>query len=301
MRRWQAILLSFVLPPIGVFISLFRPFPAGAGIIGKFFRTLGRAVMAGGFAILTLVYLVKAGVLYVEMSGAGFVPIFSTRNPKTDEEALEKHRAAHHGAPADAATAALPAVAPAAVQAAAAPATTETAGTKAGETPAIPAAAPAPAPAPPWSEFRGVGRDGVYREGPILTTWPAEGLKAIWKQPIGGGYASFVVANGVAFTIEQRREKEVVAAYDVNTGREIWTHGWNARFSESMGGDGPRATPTWHDGLLYALGATLYALWSRPGKGPYGSGPLAVAVSSRSSNAFAWASASGVISPPLRP
>jgi outer membrane protein assembly factor BamB len=30
---------------------------------------------------------------------------------------------------------------------------------------------------------------------------------------------------------------------------------WAAAFRESMGGDGPRATPTWADGLVYALGA----------------------------------------------
>ena len=77
----------------------------------------------------------------------------------------------------------------------------------------------------------------------------------MWKQPVGGGYASFVVADGHAFTIEQRRDQEVVAAYDTETGRELWTNGWNASFEESMGGDGPRATPTYHDGRVYALGA----------------------------------------------
>ncbi|MBI3406654.1 MAG: PQQ-like beta-propeller repeat protein [Acidobacteria bacterium] len=112
------------------------------------------------------------------------------------------------------------------------------------------------APAPlPWGEFRGIKRDGIYTEGAILTAWPSEGLKPLWKQPIGGGYSSFAIAQGKAYTIEQRRDQEVVAAYDVKSGRELWTHGWNARFSEQMGGDGPRATPTWHDGLLYALGA----------------------------------------------
>ena len=30
---------------------------------------------------------------------------------------------------------------------------------------------------------------------------------------------------------------------------------WNAEFTEFMGGDGPRATPTWHEGRVYALGA----------------------------------------------
>ncbi|MFY9609679.1 MAG: PQQ-binding-like beta-propeller repeat protein [Blastocatellia bacterium] len=120
---------------------------------------------------------------------------------------------------------------------------------------------PAPAPAPArstrsyWTNFRGPARDGRYDEGPIRTAWPAEGLRLLWKQPIGGGYASFVVAEGVAFTIEQRRQQEIVAAYDVETGRELWTHGSDAEFKESMGGDGPRATPTWEEGRLYSLGA----------------------------------------------
>ena len=63
-----------------------------------------------------------------------------------------------------------------------------------------------------------------------------------------------VVAESLIFTIEQRRGREVVAAYNLNDGRQVWEHSWNARFSESMGGDGPRATPTWNDGFVYALG-----------------------------------------------
>lgn len=115
----------------------------------------------------------------------------------------------------------------------------------------------APVVAPPyWTDFRGPFRDGHYRQRTVRTTWPAGGLKPIWKQPAGGGYASFVIARGRAFTIEQRGPQEVVAAYDVATGRELWTNAWNALFRESLGGDGPRATPTWADGVVYALGAT---------------------------------------------
>jgi outer membrane protein assembly factor BamB len=119
-----------------------------------------------------------------------------------------------------------------------------------------------------WTDFRGPARDGLYDELVIQTKWAANGLPQLWKQPIGGGYASFVIAEGRAFTIEQRRAQETVAAYDVETGRELWTHGWNAEFRESMGGDGPRATPTWHDGRVYALGAAgeLRCLDARSGK-----------------------------------
>jgi outer membrane protein assembly factor BamB len=105
-----------------------------------------------------------------------------------------------------------------------------------------------------WTEFRGPQRTGHYQQQPVRTDWPSGGLAAAWKQPVGGGYASFVIAKGRAFTIEQRGREEVVAAYDVATGRELWTNAWTATFSESMGGDGPRATPTWADGHVYALG-----------------------------------------------
>jgi outer membrane protein assembly factor BamB len=116
------------------------------------------------------------------------------------------------------------------------------------------------APASSWPGFRGPDRDGVSHEV-IRTSW--EGLTPMWKQPIGGGRASFAIAGGRAFTIEQRKANEVVAAYDVMTGREIWTHAWPAHFSTMMGGGaGPRATPAWADGFVFALGGTgeLYCL-----------------------------------------
>lgn len=135
------------------------------------------------------------------------------------------------------------------------------------EAPATAAAAPeaepaAAAPSPDsWPYYRGIHMDGRYPE-PINTAWPSEGPPELWRLPVGGGYASFVVGHGLAYTIEQRREQEVVAAYDLLTGVERWTARWDARFEESMGGDGPRATPALHGNTLVALGATgeLHAL-----------------------------------------
>ena len=119
---------------------------------------------------------------------------------------------------------------------------------------------PTPSPTGPTSEVP--NRDGRYTQSAIRTDWPLNGLTPVWRQPVGGGYASFTVASGRAFTIEQRRDQEVVTAYDVATGRELWNRSWDAaHFKETLGGPGPRATPTWHDGRVYALGATGF-LWS---------------------------------------
>ncbi len=122
---------------------------------------------------------------------------------------------------------------------------------------------PEPTTAPPidrrpetlWPAYRGEARDGTYDYG-IQTDWPDDGLPLLWHQPIGGGYASFVAADNRLFTIEQRRNREVVTAYEAATGHELWAHGWETLFQEMMGGDGPRATPTWDGGRLFALGAS---------------------------------------------
>ncbi len=204
-------------------------------------------VAIAGFAGAVIVVLVVAFDLRVEPAGSGIPLIFSFGDPDDHFAALEESRAqprAHAPAPGGRTKAVGPPT----------PSVNTTTGT-------APVAAAAPAtPAAYWTDFRGPNRDGRYAEMAIRTDWPGTGLEPLWNQPIGGGYASFVVAEGRAFTIEQRRRREVVAAYDVETGRELWTHAWDAHFQETMGGPGPRATPTWHEGRLYALGATG-ALW----------------------------------------
>jgi len=189
-------------------------------------------VLVAGIAIVGVLYQFSG--FRIRLDGGGTPRPTFVVDPETQAAELARHREAqrHQFGNVDAATA------PAAAASSVSP--------------------PGPShgiPAPYWTDFRGPFRDGFYRERPIRTDWPRGGLKPIWKQPIGGGYASFVIAHGRAFTIEQRGEQEVVAAYEVITGREVWTNAWNALFRESLGGDGPRATPTWAEGVVFALGA----------------------------------------------
>jgi outer membrane protein assembly factor BamB len=47
-----------------------------------------------------------------------------------------------------------------------------------------------------------------------------------------------------------------VVAYDLATGKELWVHQDPIHFNQSMGGPGPRATPTIENGKVYSVGAT---------------------------------------------
>jgi outer membrane protein assembly factor BamB len=107
-----------------------------------------------------------------------------------------------------------------------------------------------------WPQFRGAKRDGNVPGIVLDADWVARPPKEIWRKKVGPGWSSFSVAGNRLFTQEQRGQKELVACYDAKTGAERWIHESPARFSEAMGGVGPRATPTLDDHGLYALGAT---------------------------------------------
>ncbi|MDX2152594.1 MAG: PQQ-binding-like beta-propeller repeat protein [Bryobacteraceae bacterium] len=222
---WVILLAALALPPLGLALLLAKP---GPGWLKKIASVI--AIVILGIAHLFLFYGLR-----VEQTGDN-KPIFSFHRPDSHYRAIERTR-------------------------------TQVVATRAPVTepkpavPAIPDTAPAksePSPAQDlvsWTDFRGPRRDGVYAGKAIGTGWPTGGPPLLWKLPIGGGYASFVASGGRAFTIEQRRDQEVVAAYDIATGREVWSNGWKGEFKEWMGGDGPRATPTYHQGRVYAVGA----------------------------------------------
>lgn len=107
-----------------------------------------------------------------------------------------------------------------------------------------------------WPAFRGARRDGVVRDQTIRTDWKTIPPELLWKHPVGAGWSSFCVVGDRAFTQEQRGEQEMVVCYDASTGKQIWTYSDPVRFSETLGGVGPRATPTFHDGFLYTMGGT---------------------------------------------
>lgn len=124
-----------------------------------------------------------------------------------------------------------------------------------------------------FPQFLGPERSGLVRGVQLARDWSVRVPRELWRQPVGVGWSSFAVVGSCAITQEQRGDSELTVCYDIDTGRPLWEHANPVRFSEGMGGDGPRATPTIDGGRVYVLGATGVldcldgatgkAIWSR--------------------------------------
>lgn len=108
-----------------------------------------------------------------------------------------------------------------------------------------------------WPGYGGLNRDSTTETSLDGIVWTDDAPpKLMWSRPVGLGWSSFAVVDGRLFTQAQVDGEERVLCLDLATGEPIWTHADPVRFSEALGGDGPRATPTFTGGKLVTLGAT---------------------------------------------
>ncbi len=110
---------------------------------------------------------------------------------------------------------------------------------------------------PQW--LGGPHNDGVWREAGILTTFPASGLVAKWRTPVGPGYSGPSVANGSVFVMDLQKAStgdtsERVLCLDVDSGKIRWEYSYPCKYSGVGYDSGPRGTPAVADGKVHTLG-----------------------------------------------
>ena len=87
-----------------------------------------------------------------------------------------------------------------------------------------------------WPQFRGPHRDGHWDETGILESFPRKGLKIRWRQPVGGGFSSPVVAQGRVFVFDveltQPSARERLHCFEEKTGKVLWVYSYEEHRSE---------------------------------------------------------------------
>jgi outer membrane protein assembly factor BamB len=106
----------------------------------------------------------------------------------------------------------------------------------------------------PWPNYRGPGYDGRSSETGLALSWGESGPPELWRAELGDGYSGMTVAHGKVYTMYGAGGDEILAAFDAESGRQVWRLRVDANRRDPMGG-GPRSTPTADGSRVYALGA----------------------------------------------
>ncbi len=134
---------------------------------------------------------------------------------------------------------------------------------------------------PDWPQWRGPNRNALIASFTPPTNWP-EQLTERWKVDAGLGYATPILVGDRVYMFARQGETESMTALDAASGKQIWRTGYPASFTMNSGaarhGPGPKSTPAFSDGRLFAIGMTGIVtafdaasgkvLWQKPGSSP---------------------------------
>ncbi len=104
-----------------------------------------------------------------------------------------------------------------------------------------------------WPRFQGTSGNGISEETGLIHQFPAEGLSAQWTVEVGRGYGGAAIRDGEVYILDRSaEEKDVLRAFDLETGTERWS------FENEVPGRlmyaGSRNVPTVEEELIYAMG-----------------------------------------------
>jgi outer membrane protein assembly factor BamB len=122
-----------------------------------------------------------------------------------------------------------------------------------------------------WPRWRGPRGDGTWQGPELPERWPDDGLPQIWRRDLEAGYAGIAVVGNRVYTLDRKKEPaetEGVVCLDLKDGTFVWQHRYAVRYGDLAYGNGPRSTPTIHEGRVYTLGTVghLYCLEAATGK-----------------------------------
>ena len=121
-----------------------------------------------------------------------------------------------------------------------------------------------------WPQILGPDRNGVYSGPELSETWGSEGPPVAWRRDVGAGLSGPVIVGGRVVLFHRVRNREVVEAFDTETGTSLWQYGYPTTYRDDFGFDeGPRAVPVVADGVVYTFGAQgqLHAVDLESGEG----------------------------------
>ena len=121
-----------------------------------------------------------------------------------------------------------------------------------------------------WPQWLGPRADSSWNDTGLITKFPADGPKVVWRAPVANGYSGPSVSGGKVLVMDYQiasgkldanpggrtalTGKERVVCLDEKTGKQLWAHSYDCPINLSFP-NGPRCSPVIDGGMVFSLGA----------------------------------------------
>ncbi|MCC2670363.1 MAG: hypothetical protein K0Q72_2834 [Armatimonadetes bacterium] len=109
-----------------------------------------------------------------------------------------------------------------------------------------------------WPQYRGPGRDGVWRETGVIERFTGPEIPVKWRAPVSNGYSGPTVAAGRVYVtdrVTEPEQQERVHCFDWKTGDKLWSYGYACKYAGFAYPNGPRASVTVQQGRAFTVGS----------------------------------------------
>jgi len=106
-----------------------------------------------------------------------------------------------------------------------------------------------------WPAFLGPRGDSTSTEKGILNPWPKQGLRVVWQQRTGEGYAGVSVSKDRVYFFDRIGDKARLRCLKARTGEFVWKFEYPTEYADKYNySGGPRCFPIIDDDRVYIYG-----------------------------------------------
>jgi outer membrane protein assembly factor BamB len=107
-----------------------------------------------------------------------------------------------------------------------------------------------------WPHFLGPRSNGTSSETNLIDSFGPKGPPMVWQKDVGAGYSAPSIRDGKLVLHHRLGNEEIVQAYSLPDGKELWHYGYPTSFIDPYGySKGPRCTPLLTTNRCYTFGA----------------------------------------------
>src|SRR5688500_12348375 len=88
-----------------------------------------------------------------------------------------------------------------------------------------------------WPQLHGPARNGIFPGTNLLSAWPKDGPRVLWRKDVGQGFSGLVSASNCVVLFHRVEDQERIDCFEALSGKKIWGFEYPAAYRDDFGFD----------------------------------------------------------------